>query len=140
METKTGTIKSIATKEGQGFKGPWTRWEFEMEDGKKYSTFDNKIGLNFKPGNKIVMTGHDVEKNGKTYWTMVAMALDDGVNSVNANISPIVVDASKSRASIDTLDDRLAYAETKLDQMHDLLRRILAELQTDVDNNDKDGE
>ena len=69
METKIGTINSVEKKETD----EWTRYQFNMEDGGKYSTFDGKIGEQFKRGDVVEMTG---ETKGK-YWNMNSMKLTD---------------------------------------------------------------
>jgi hypothetical protein len=74
METKTGTIKSVSQKQGNGARGAYTQWVFDMEDGKKYSTFDEAIGNAFKAGDAVEFDG---EQNGK-YWNMTAMRKSSG--------------------------------------------------------------
>lgn len=74
MENKQGTIKAIAEKSGDGKKGPYTMWTFEMTDGMKYTTFDEKIGnAGFKAGDNVELSG---EQNGK-YWNMKEMKKTD---------------------------------------------------------------
>ena len=70
METKLGRIKAIKESTGRGPKGIWKRFEYEFEDGMKYSTFNENIGLKFKPGQYVRMTGN---KNAKGYWNMETM-------------------------------------------------------------------
>lgn len=89
METKEGTIKSVAITEGRSGKGAWKRWEFSLTDGKKYSTFDDKIGnAGFKSGDNVIIEGEQVDK----FWQMRAMskagqnkAPHVAVNAVNVN-------------------------------------------------------
>ena len=70
METKTGIIKSIAIQEGVGAKGPYCMYVYNMEDGKKYSTFDENIQkAGFKAGDSVSIEG---QQNGK-YWNMSSM-------------------------------------------------------------------
>jgi len=69
METKIGTIKSILIKETP----EWTRYEFEMIDGKKYSTFDQSIAEGFVKGDTVEMSG---EQKGK-YWNMQTIKKTD---------------------------------------------------------------
>lgn len=70
METKNGTIEKISIDEGIDKNGkPYKRWVFTV-DGKKYSTFDKKIGENgFKAGDNIEMIGY---QDGQ-YWNMTTM-------------------------------------------------------------------
>ena len=75
METKTGKIKSVAIKEGKTNNKDWKSYTFEMEDGKKYSTFDEKIGSEFRAGDNVEIEG---EQNGK-YWNMTSMKKIEGV-------------------------------------------------------------
>lgn len=69
MEKKYGKIKAVTTSTGQGQRGPWTRYEFEMEDGLKYSTFDKVLGIGFVVGICVEMAG---EQDGK-YWKLKTM-------------------------------------------------------------------
>jgi len=73
MEKKHGKIEGVGVKEGSSEKGPWKRWTFEIE-GKKYSTFDNRIGEKFQVGDQVVIEG---EQEGK-YWNMKTMDYWDG--------------------------------------------------------------
>ena len=50
----------------------WTRAVFVI-DGKKYSTFDDKIYNVFKTGDIIEMETKETVKDGKTYNNMVSM-------------------------------------------------------------------
>ena len=72
METKTGriTAKGISgqTKEESKSGRAWTLYKFTIED-KKYSTFDAKIGEQFKIGDTVIMEG---ETDGQ-YWNMTTM-------------------------------------------------------------------
>jgi len=80
METKTGTIKSVSVKEGNTNNKVWKSYTFEMEDGKKYSTFDEKLGTTFKAGDSVSMEG---EANGK-YWNMKSMVKENS-SEVSSN-------------------------------------------------------
>ena len=103
MGNITATIKTVERNTGTSEKTgkPYTRWVFEMDDGKKYSTFDEKIGEKFKTGDVVVMTG---QQEGK-YWNMDSMELAK-------DISPV---PEKVKTSNDN-------------ETNDLLRQILAEL------------
>ena len=73
MEIKKGTIRTVTESTGVGKNGEWKRFAFEMTDGKKYSTFDKKIGEVFGAGMNVVMTG---EQDGQ-YWKMADMKMDN---------------------------------------------------------------
>lgn len=48
-----GKIEGIEISEGVANTGqPWKRWEFQI-NGRKYSTFDEGIGNNFKPNDHV---------------------------------------------------------------------------------------
>jgi len=75
METINGTIESVSCTEGTGKDGKaYKRWLFVI-DGKKYSTFDSKIGEAFKTGQKIEMEG---QQKGQ-FWNMETMKEFAGV-------------------------------------------------------------
>lgn len=79
METINKEIRLVTDKPGVGKNGkPYMRFEFEFTDGFKVSTFDEKIGKAFKPGQVVAITG---EKEG-AFWTMKDMVLTSG------NITP----------------------------------------------------
>lgn len=104
MESKSGVIKSIVIKHGMSARGNWTRYGFEMEDGKTYSTFDKEIGDAFKVGQAVLMSG---EQDGK-YWNMSSMSL---IDKKDVEVSPLQNGANVSMTQTD-----------------DLLRQILAEM------------
>lgn len=81
MESKTGIIKFI---ENKPCKNGGLMYSFEMDDGKKYNTFDAKIGTAFKPGDNVEMQG---ETNGK-FWNMKGMALICGKTEKVAQEAP----------------------------------------------------
>tara|TARA_R100000750_G_C2309317_1_gene81866 strand:+ start:200 stop:655 length:456 start_codon:yes stop_codon:yes gene_type:complete len=69
MDKKYGLIEKVSTSTGTGRNGVWTRYEFLMADGKKYSTFDEAIGKGFVIGNYVEMSG----KQDGQYWKMLTM-------------------------------------------------------------------
>jgi hypothetical protein len=88
MENKTGQIAKISVTDGisRNTNQPFKRWEFVINE-KKYSTFDEKIGLAFKVGDYVSMEG---EMKGN-YWNMTAMTKTDqktaAANAVLAEVS-----------------------------------------------------
>jgi hypothetical protein len=74
METISGVIqkKDISSGVDKNNK-PYTRWVFELNDGKKYSTFNKDIGEKFNVADSVKMTG---QMRGQ-YWTMETMELSD---------------------------------------------------------------
>lgn len=68
---KIGKIKTVSESHGEGKNGPWTRYLFEMEDGFKISTFDKKIGEEFKPGSTVQM---DLKQDGQ-YQRLLSMKI-----------------------------------------------------------------
>ena len=103
MEVIKGQIRTISESIGTGAKGDWKRWEFQMMDEKKYSTFDAEIGNKFKPGQWVQMEG---EKKGQ-YWNMKTMTVcEPQETAVTIPVQPA--------------------ASTVV--VEDLLRQILAEL------------
>jgi len=107
METKEGIINSISIQEGIKGNKPWKRWEFALNDGHKYSTFDEKIGNSgFKSGDKVTIKG---EQSGK-YWNMKEMckAGQEKANSEPVNSSNDVIELlRKILAELKGMTDRL---------------------------------
>lgn len=96
METKTGTIQSIAITEGNGAKGAYKMYVFNMIDGKKYNTFDEAIGTGgFKAGDFVEIDG---EQNGK-FWNMTAMRKSSN-NQNKASTSPANASNEVSRDKV----------------------------------------
>ena len=110
METKTGTIRTITESQGQSNKGPWKRFSFEFKNGDTYSSFDEKIGTSFKPGQSVVMTG---EQKGK-FWNMNTMALRE--------------DKSEPKEEATDLTEPTALILECLYKTNDLLQQILSVL------------
>ena len=69
---KRGTIRTVTNINGSTNGKDWVRYEFEMTDGNKYSTFDKDLFDKFGAGMSVVMFG---EMNGK-YWSMNGMELE----------------------------------------------------------------
>ena len=65
METKTGTIENVDKKTAKNNNQYWVY----TISGKNYSTFDAKIGLEFKQG---TIVEYDIEKKGE-FENLVAM-------------------------------------------------------------------
>lgn len=70
----SGEITNIGISKGKNAKGPWTRWEFELDGDKKYSTFDKNIGEKFDVGQFVKIEG---KKDGK-FFNMTNMKEIDG--------------------------------------------------------------
>lgn len=69
METIRGRIEGLAAQDGIGKNGqPFKRYVFTI-NGKKYSTFDEKIGSDFHVGDFIEMDGEKKD----LYWNMKTM-------------------------------------------------------------------
>jgi len=102
MDIKTGVIKSVTTQTGETKGKAWKRYVFEMEDGHRYSTFDDRIGTAFKAGQFVEMSG--TQKGD--YWNMVSMKLSPKTDAP----------AEAPKGSDETIID--------------LLRQILAELKS----------
>jgi len=69
------TIKQVVISNGVGKTGkPWTRYSFDCESGKKYSTFNIEIGDKFKAGDHVQIEG---EQDGR-FFNMKSMKLWEG--------------------------------------------------------------
>lgn len=68
METIKGKIEGILMNQGETAGKSWKRYVFTI-NSKKYSTFDEDIGKEFKIGDYVEMTG---EQKG-LYWNMKTM-------------------------------------------------------------------
>ena len=51
-------IRTVKEMHGESNGKAWTRYEFEMEDLKKYSSFDKNLFDNFKAGDNVEIQGH----------------------------------------------------------------------------------
>lgn len=102
MDTIKGLIEKVTKESGvsKTTGKPFLRFVFVI-DGKSYSTFDDKIGINFKAGDFVEMQG---EQNG-AYWNMKTMVI-------------CAQEASKQEISMSDTE------------VVSLLRQILAELRT----------
>ena len=84
MENKKGTIKTVTSTNGATGTRLWTRYEFEMIDGKKYSTFDKDLSDKYGAGMSVIMSGH---QEGQ-YWKLDNMIID---TQDDITVAPIVV-------------------------------------------------
>jgi hypothetical protein len=50
-------IRTVKEMHGESNGKPWTRYEFEMDDLKKYSSFDKGLFENFKAGDNVEIQG-----------------------------------------------------------------------------------
>ena len=50
-------IRTVKEMHGESNGKAWTRYEFEMEDSKKYSSFDKNLFDNFKAGDNVEIQG-----------------------------------------------------------------------------------
>ena len=73
MEKKKVTIRLLTNVLGETNGKDWIRYDYEMNDGNKYSTFDKKIASVFKPGMSVIMEG---AQEGK-YWKLNGMEMDE---------------------------------------------------------------
>lgn len=71
-----GKIEKVAIENGQSQRGAWTRWVFHINE-KKYSTFDEGIGNEFKTGDFVEV---ELEQKGK-YMNMVSMRRLEMINA-----------------------------------------------------------
>lgn len=94
MEVIKGQINGVTKESGVGKNGkPYTRWVFVINE-KKYSTFDQKIGEEFKMGEKVKMSGN---MNGQ-FFNMVSMErLKDGepLVTIPENVQPSSSESQK---------------------------------------------
>ena len=102
MEIK-GKIEKVEMSTGSGNKGPWSRWAYKI-DGKTFSTFNEEIGNNFKPGD-FVKVQTKTSPDGK-YENMISMEKIEDLNGVE--------------------DKNVGFSKST----DDLLRQILAELRS----------
>lgn len=65
---ETGIIESVEIKTGEGLKGPWARYGIKIS-GKKYGTFDKKIGEAAVKGKTVI---YNWKKEGK-YNTLTSL-------------------------------------------------------------------
>lgn len=111
MDLRSGKIEDKkkttgTTKKGKNKGKEYTRYEFTIE-GRKYSTFDEKIGEKFNVGDFVEMEGY---QKGP-YWNMQVMRIKEP-------------DEDKEiKESVD-----LAHIEDMLSQVIENQRKILAEV------------
>jgi len=126
METKEGEISGISKDEGVNKNGnPYTRWVFEMTDGKKYSTFDENIGTaGFSIGDYVEMTG---EQKGK-YWNMSTMAKKDKPQNDQQIQEQPSEKSSQSSAAPEKSEQNASQKPQgeNLQAIEDLMRKILS--------------
>ena len=73
MDIIRGEIQKVSADDGLDKRGkPYKRWVFVIND-KKYSTFDEKIGTEFKIGQFVEIEGF---QRG-AYWNMQTMKICD---------------------------------------------------------------
>lgn len=120
--TKTikGKIEGKNKDQGTSKNGKkYTRYVFEMEDGKKYSTFDDKIGEKYNVGDEVAYT---VKKSGK-YWNLVNMM---NVEDYEGNYDTMkgedeVGEATKVISLLNQMLQELKKTNTQIDDLKGML-------------------
>lgn len=81
MEKLIKQIRLVKEVPGETNSKKWLRYEFEFTDGFKVSTFDDKIGKAFNPGQTVEIAG---DKEGQ-FWKLKSMVVSE-----QGNITPEV--------------------------------------------------
>ena len=84
MEIIKAKITSVTIQGGQSMSGkPWTKYNYEFDNGVKIASFDLKHYEQFKAGMFVEISR---EKNLKGYWELKSMV--EGVDVVEQTIHP----------------------------------------------------
>ena len=76
-------IKTVKEMHGESNGKPWTRYEFEMSDLKKYSTFNRDLYDNFKAGDNVEVQGHQEGKYFKLDGFIKVEKMENTTNTAN---------------------------------------------------------